>query len=187
MRVHYISEHDDGRRIVIPLNGKHGTYVADVAAAGRECRRLLEARPTAFRVECWAGTHYVTKAQRGVEIESRVKRDAIGRVEVRLDVVQPKATGALKAAAWHEEPISGPELLAAIDAAPLSRETCDAVLDGMAANETPVDALVPGGSDAFCEYPPSARTREAIAAEREAHGPSCFETCCFPMDREASE
>ena len=36
-------------------------------------------------------------------------------------------------------PISGPELLAAMDAAPISRETCDAALDGMAANETPAE------------------------------------------------
>jgi hypothetical protein len=69
MRVTYIAEHDDGRRIVIPLAGRHGTYAADVAAAGRECRRLLESRPTAFRVECWSGTAYVTKAQRGAEVD----------------------------------------------------------------------------------------------------------------------
>ena len=130
MGVQYVAEYDDGARVVV-----YSSTQRDEAAIYRECASLLRSRPEAHRVEAWRGGigpvgsgQYVTRATRGVE------------------VAPPPAEVPHGPAGF--EPL-WPYL---------SRETCDAVLDGLRANET--------------------------AAE---HGPECFGVCCLPTPRGEDE
>ena len=92
MRCHFVAEYADATRVCVG-----NADAPDESAVYRHAASLLRTHVAAHRVVAWTGWtlnagDYITKATRGVDVESRVKRDAIGRVEVRLDVVRTRET-----------------------------------------------------------------------------------------------